>query len=75
MYPNNPTHYLPPVGDPCYIYPIPFMPRQVMLANAYIPYQSFVDAYSLSEALMKGTLFPELFQPYVPEDKHWKGER
>ena len=46
------------------IYPIPFMPRFVSLANAYIPYQQHAKSFELSDALMKGILFPELYQPY-----------
>ncbi|AKL94436.1 spore coat protein CotB [Clostridium aceticum] len=54
------------------IYPIPFMPMYVMLAHAYVPYQTYMNAYPLTEALMKGTLFPELYQPYV---KRWEGKK
>ncbi|MDR5659028.1 spore coat associated protein CotJA [Serpentinicella sp. ANB-PHB4] len=54
-----------------HIYPIPFMPLYPKLANAYVPYQRFVSAFPLSEALEKGTLFPELYDPYVPENKKW----
>ncbi len=48
---------------PC-IYPIPFMPQYVTLANAYVPYQQHAKSFLLCEALKKGTLFPELYQPY-----------
>lgn len=36
------------------------------LARAYVPFQVFSDAYPLDVALMRGTLFPELYDPYVP---------
>lgn len=34
------------------------------LARAYVPFQKMNQVYSASEALKKGTLFPELYQPY-----------
>lgn len=34
------------------------------LATAYVPYQQLGKLYPLDEALMKGTLFPELYRPY-----------
>lgn len=36
------------------------------LARAYVPFQVFSEAYPLDVALMRGTLFPELYDPYVP---------
>jgi hypothetical protein len=36
------------------------------LAQAYIPYQYYTDSYTPKEALRKGTLFPELYRPYLP---------
>lgn len=57
------------------IYPIPFMPMYVMMARAYVPYQTYIQAYPLTEAIQKGTLFPELYQPYIEKDPHWKGEK
>ena len=35
-----------------------------MLAHSYVPWQSYDDAFSPQEALMRGTLFPELFGVY-----------
>ncbi|MEC9489144.1 MAG: spore coat associated protein CotJA [Halanaerobium sp.] len=35
------------------------------LAQAYIPYQIMNMTYSPFEALQRGTLFPELYQPYT----------
>lgn len=34
------------------------------LARACIPFQIMEEVYSKSEALKKGTLFPELYKPY-----------
>lgn len=65
MYHNNPYHYPPMMPGYYGIYPIPFMPPCVMLANAYVPYQCYVKGFPAPEALDKGTLFPELYQPYV----------
>lgn len=56
------------------IYPIPFMPMYVMMARAYVPYQTYMQAYPLTEAIMKGTLFPELYQPYIEKDPRRGGK-
>lgn len=43
------------------------MPMRV-LAHAYVPWQYYEQAFSPREALMKGTLFPELWGAYpIPE--------
>ena len=34
------------------------------LARAYVPFQYMNQVYSSEEALIKGTLFPELYKPY-----------
>ncbi|AGB42424.1 Spore coat associated protein JA (CotJA) [Halobacteroides halobius DSM 5150] len=39
-------------------------PWELKLAQAYIPFQVYNQAYELEEALKKGTLFPELYFPY-----------
>ena len=39
------------------------------LARAYVPFQIMGTVYSPREALKKGTLFPELYKPYIPKDK------
>ena len=57
------------------IYPIPFMPECVMMAHAYVPYQTYMQAYPLTEALDKGTLFPELYQPYIRKSQSWGCEK
>lgn len=36
------------------------------LAQAYIPFQYYTNSFSPKEALRKGTLFPELYRPYLP---------
>ncbi|WP_198543719.1 spore coat associated protein CotJA [Petroclostridium xylanilyticum] len=51
-----------------YMPPVPVMPICPMLARAYVPYQVYHASYDLKEALDKGTLYPELDQPY--EEKH-----
>lgn len=35
------------------------------IARAYVPFQYMNQVYSSEEALKKGTLFPELYKPYV----------
>ena len=40
----------------------------MMLAHAYVPWQFYENAFCPQEALMKGTLFPELWGAYpIPE--------
>jgi hypothetical protein len=34
------------------------------LARAYVPIQQYGRIFSPEEALMKGTLFPDLWRPY-----------
>ncbi|MCX7779589.1 MAG: spore coat associated protein CotJA [Negativicutes bacterium] len=44
------------------------VPERVILAHSYVPWQCYTKAFSPSEALMKGTLFPELWGVYpIPE--------
>lgn len=44
------------------------MPECMLLAHAYVPWQTYCEAFSPREALMKGTLFPELWGVYpIPE--------
>lgn len=38
------------------------------LARAYVPIQSWSTPYSPQEALTRGTIFPELYRPYVCRD-------
>ena len=38
----------------------------MMLAHSYVPWQHYHKAFCPQEALMKGTLFPELYGPYTP---------
>lgn len=40
------------------------VPECTMLAHAYVPWQCYEKAFTPSEALMKGTLFPELWGVY-----------
>ncbi|NLC77056.1 MAG: spore coat associated protein CotJA [Clostridia bacterium] len=41
-------------------------PPQMRLARAYVPWQRYGRTFSPREALMKGTLFPDLYFPYRP---------
>ncbi|HHV63272.1 MAG TPA: spore coat associated protein CotJA [Firmicutes bacterium] len=36
------------------------------LARAYVPVQIYGERFSPAEALMRGTIFPELYRPYEP---------
>ncbi|MGQ9557853.1 MAG: spore coat associated protein CotJA [Desulfurispora sp.] len=38
------------------------------LARAYVPVQSWSTLYPPQEALTRGTIFPELYRPYVCRD-------
>lgn len=42
-----------------------FMPRDPMLANSYVPYQTLEEVYCPDTALKQGTIFPELDMPYT----------
>ncbi len=46
---------------------IKYMPDNFQLARAYVPFQIMNKVYTPREALCKGTLFPELYMPYVEE--------
>lgn len=39
-------------------------PSKMRLATAYVPWQCYGRLFSPREALMRGTLFPDLYQPY-----------
>ena len=39
-------------------------PECIQLAHAYVPWQTYEKAFTPPEALMKGTLFPELWGVY-----------
>jgi hypothetical protein len=39
---------------------------RLRLARAYIPSQRFRRRFDLMEGFQKGTIFPELFEPYRP---------
>ncbi len=41
-----------------------FLGSSRLLAHSYIPWQHYKKAFSPERALMKGTLFPELFGVY-----------
>lgn len=50
-------------------YEIPAMGPEFKLAVAYIPYQVLYKVYEPMKGLMKGTIFPELYRPYVKSDR------
>ncbi|MBU5311858.1 spore coat associated protein CotJA [Tissierella carlieri] len=45
------------------------------LARACVPFQIMNQVFSPREALKKGTLFPELYQPYIVEEHREGGCR
>ncbi|WP_249168770.1 spore coat associated protein CotJA [Alkaliphilus sp. B6464] len=51
------------------------MPINPLYAHAYVPYQSFTTTFPIREALMKGTIFPELSNVYNPHEDPWKEEK
>ena len=57
-------------GHRCEPYPFPgaYYPLQC-LGYSYTPWQRYIKAYSPREALMRGTMFPELYSPYFPDRK------
>lgn len=42
------------------------MGQQFELARAYVPIQIYTRQYRPEVALMRGTIFPELYRPYRP---------
>lgn len=62
----------PQMGFTPTMIPIPHY-RYTPFAKSYIMFQTIGKMYPLEEALEKGTLFPELYIPYVyPEMKEEK---
>lgn len=57
MYKTQKQMWMPAEGQVC---------MDMMLAHAYVPWQMYDEAFSPREALIKGTLFPELYGPYKP---------
>ncbi len=52
------------------LYPKKCIPQEtaiynLKLARAYVPYQKFCTTYMPVESLLKGTVFPELYEPYL----------
>lgn len=48
--------------------PQPISCEDMVLAHAYVPWQTYDQAFCPEEALMKGTLFPELYGVYpIPQ--------
>jgi len=41
----------------------------VKLASAYVPFQKMCSNLSPIEALKKGTIFPELYSPYISKKR------
>jgi len=42
----------------------PAIPENPILANAYVPYQTYRDTLTPAQALLQGTVFQELVMPY-----------
>lgn len=40
---------------------------KLQLAKAYVPYQQYQNLYTVDEALYRGTIFKDLYQPYQKE--------
>jgi hypothetical protein len=45
------------------------MQLRLRLAQAYIPFQVYVDRWEPVKALKMGTIFPELYRPYCGTDE------
>ena len=41
------------------------LPKDTVVAMAYVPFQQFGEVYSSQEGLEAGTLFPELNKPFL----------
>lgn len=42
---------------------------QVRLAQAYVPFQIYAQQWPPMVALERGTVFPELYSPYEPQNR------
>ncbi len=42
---------------------------KMRLATAYVPMQRYGRTWSPAEGLSRGTIFPELYSPYVATEK------
>jgi|BioPla2DNA2_1021312.scaffolds.fasta_scaffold08100_10 hypothetical protein len=62
--PNAPMNMANPYPNPMAM-PMYNMPPEIQLARAYVPDQPYERLFPLNEALKKGTLFPNLYQPYM----------
>ncbi|RJQ24559.1 MAG: spore coat associated protein CotJA [Peptococcaceae bacterium] len=64
--PFPPNHSHPPADYPQKPEPLPHppMPGHHKLAEACVPWQKYGQTFSPGEALVKGTIFPELYRPY-----------
>ena len=40
-------------------------PENIKYAHAYVPFQNTEQMFDPEESLCKGTVFPDLYQPYV----------
>ncbi len=53
------------MSESCYCKVPDFMPRDPLLANSYVPYQTLNEIYEPRTSLEQGTIFPELDSPYT----------
>jgi len=49
--------------------------KDVKLAAAYVPFQKLCSLFHPLDALIYGTVFPELVSPYEGKSKHYKMSR
>lgn len=50
------------------------MPQTMLrLAQAYVPFQVYVNRWDPMKSLMMGTIFPELYRPYFGRDYGRRG--
>lgn len=67
-YPNRPNRLEPPTTEK------PESPKQLeselKLATAYIPNQPYVGLVPLQEGFHRGSMFPNLYQPYHDWRRH-----
>lgn len=39
--------------------------NNLVLGQAYVPYQQYRDLFDINEVLYRGTMFKELYKPYI----------
>lgn len=53
---------------------MPIMDERFRLARAYVRFQTMEKIFEPQKALMRGTIFPELYEPYSKKKRSESGD-